>query len=465
MQEKIKVAVRIRPDKNQQDIKITPHTIFIDKQNYIFDNIFNKSSQENIYSTVVKDCVSLVCQGYNATIFTYGSTGTGKTYTMFGKKDHLGIIPRTCEDIFSILSSTPTLVDSSIKCSFLEIYQEKIRDLLCNDSHDLQIRQNDIKGIYVQGLTEKLVYSSSEILEIIKEGTIQRSTSSTALNNVSSRSHSVLTLTISQTLGDGSECTSKLHLIDLAGSENVGKSEVQGIALSEAKMINRSLSCLGNVIFALTEDGREHIPYRDSKLTYLLQNSLGGNSKTIVIATISLSPESLSETINTLKFVKRIKEIKNVPKINRNEGTINLHKVISEQSKKISLLEETVKELEKEKSIMRESLVTNNNDWEIKLVQEENKKLSEKINSELIKSSDLEKIFTLQKERTISISQKLYNETIKNYLLDKAFDEYKLMYENLKDTNPTLLNIILEKQKLSINIDKNSVHEDDFEED
>ena len=373
-----------------------------------------------------------------------------------------GIIPRTCEDIFLILSKMQ-LVDSCIKCSFLEIYQEKIKDLLCENSHDLHIRQNDIKGIYVEGLTEKIVYSSSEIIEIIKEGTIQRSTSSTALNNVSSRSHSVLTITISQTIQDGSECTSKLHLIDLAGSENVGKSEVQGIALSEAKMINKSLSSLGNVIFALTEDGREHIPYRDSKLTYLLQDSLGGNSKTIVIATISLSPESLYDTVNTLKFAKRIKEIKNVPKINRNEGTINLHKIIKEQNQKILLLEENVKDLEKQNSIMKESLVENNNDWELKLCKEEIKKLSEKLKSEIIKTSDLEKIFLLQKERTISLAQKLYNQTIKNYLLDNAFDEYKLMYENLKDVNPTLLNFILEKQKLSINIDKNSVQGDVIE--
>jgi len=249
---------------------------------------------------------------------------SGKTYTMFGNadvKNQLGIIPRTCEELFNIINSKDDVIEAQLKCSFLEIYMEQIKDLLQNNSKNLKIRQNN-DNVYVQGLTEKYVYNTNDIMNQIKTGYQYRSIASTALNNTSSRSHAVLTLTLTQKIQDNSIITSKLHLIDLAGSENVAKSEAQGITLTEAQNINKSLSCLGNVIYALTEKNRDHIPYRDSKLTYLLQDSLGGNAKTVLIATAN--PAVYNETLSTLKFAKRAKEIKNAPKINKNDSIENL---------------------------------------------------------------------------------------------------------------------------------------------
>jgi kinesin family protein 5 len=176
-------------------------------------------------------------------------------------------------------------------------------------------------------------------MSVIKEGAAQRTTASTNLNNTSSRSHAVLTITLTQKLQDGSELTSKMHLVDLAGSENVGRSEVTGTTLAETQAINKSLSCLGNVIFALTEKGREHIPYRDSKLTFLLQDSLGGNSKTCIVCTATPSVTCYSETVNTLKFAKRAKEIRNIPKLNRSDSPVNLQRIIEQLQKRISELE------------------------------------------------------------------------------------------------------------------------------
>jgi kinesin family protein 5 len=290
--ENIKVALRIKPVKDSLNIKVDDNIITLNENGkdsqYIFDHIFStNTTQQDIFSTIGKPSVDWVCEGYNATIFAYGSTGSGKTFTMFGHEDgksNIGIIPRACEALFQNIEKNEDVIEATMKCSFLEIYREHIRDLLKKDiSGELKIRQSQIKGIFVQGLTEKYVYSSADILNTIKEGSSRRTVASTSLNTVSSRSHSLLTLTLTQILSDGTEITSKLNLVDLAGSENVGKSEVQGISLAEAQNINKSLSSLGNVIYALTEKNREHIPYRDSKLTFLLQDSLGGKYKHLKI--------------------------------------------------------------------------------------------------------------------------------------------------------------------------------------
>jgi kinesin family protein 5 len=391
--ENIQVAVRFRPLSKKESIE---YTVDIDeKQNsfeinensggyhrFGFDHVFNSTtSQESIFNKVAKNSIEWVCQGYNATIFAYGTTGSGKTHTMFGDEKSKGIIPRACEEIFQIINNKDEVLEANMKCSFLEIYREQIRDLLYN-GENLKLRQHPTKGVYVQGLVEKYVYSASDILSTIKEGSLQRTVASTALNNASSRSHAVLTLIISQKITDGSEIVGKLHLIDLAGSENVGKSEVQGLNLVEAQNINKSLSCLGNVISALTEKGREHIPYRDSKLTYLLQDSLGGNSKTILIATLSAN---YNDTICTLKFAKRAKEIKNAPKINKNESVAVLLQTISNLHKKIASLQ------------------------------------SEKGDSKC----------------DIAILKELYTERVRNYQLASKLKQYELLYELLKDSTHT----------------------------
>jgi hypothetical protein len=257
MAENIQVAVRFRPlndRENSEHLEINEKSVVVSDRNsrheFTFDYVFGEdSTQEVVYNKLAKSAVESVCNGYNSTIFAYGSSGTGKTYTMFGNEEDLGIIPRACDSIFKNMNKD--LLNWNVKISFIEIYNENIRDLLNRKNTDLVIRKCE-KGIYIQGLTEKLVYSAEDILSSIEEGSKQRTVTATSINSLSSRSHTLLTVTVTQTGVDESEIVSKLNLVDLAGSENIARSEVHGVALAEAQNINKSLSALGNVINALT---------------------------------------------------------------------------------------------------------------------------------------------------------------------------------------------------------------------
>jgi len=408
MAENIQVVLRFRPlheAENSIGLEIIDRSVIISDKNttheFTYDYVFTeKSRQDTVYDQVARSAVESVCNGYNSTIFAYGCSGTGKTYTMFGQENDLGVIPRACESIFRNMNKD--LLTWSIKFSFIEIYNENIRDLLNHRNSDLAIRKCE-KGIYIQGLTEKLVYGAEDILHSISEGSKQRTVSSTQVNSVSSRSHALLTITITQTGIDESEIVSKLNLVDLAGSENVGRSEVHGIALAEAQNINKSLSALGNVINALTEVGREHIPYRDSKLTYILQDSLGGNSKTVIIATASPNTYVLSETLSTMKFAKRAKEIKNAPKVNKNESYTNLLKTISMLDKKINILEHKLSDSENlNNGVSQEVMKSMIERWEMKI-----NCLDRELECERIRNKNLLELFEKQRELCINISREL----------------------------------------------------------
>ena len=334
--ENIKVYIRIRKKENSienYNINIIDEKqIILDNNNFNFDKIYrNNIDQKDFYKETCNDSINLLLQGFNITIFAYGSTGSGKTFTIFGNNNNQGITHFSINEIFENISKNN--IEYSIKCSFLEIYKEKIIDLLNVVSENLKIRNND-KGIFVENLVEKNINNQEDIVNIINEGVKQRTVNQTSLNTNSSRSHSILSISIKQILNDKSELFSKLNIIDLAGSENINKSEVQGLALSETKSINKSLSCLKNVIIAL-ENKNDHIPYRESKLTRLLQDQIGGNSKLIVISTINPYTESYHETLNTLKFSKSIKNIKNIVKPNRyetKEYLLNLINILKEQN-------------------------------------------------------------------------------------------------------------------------------------
>lgn len=415
MGENVQVVLRFSP-LHEKDIstglEIMDSSVVISDKNtrheFIFDYVFTEESRQDIvYDKVAKSAVESVCNGYNSTIFAYGCSGTGKTYTMFGHENDLGIIPRACETIFRNMNKE--LLNWSVKFSFIEIYNENIRDLLNHRNSDLAIRKCE-KGIYIQGLTEKLVYGPDDILSAISEGSKQRTVTSTHVNSVSSRSHALLTITVTQTGIDESEIVSKLNLVDLAGSENVGRSEVHGVALAEAQNINRSLSALGNVINALTEVGRDHIPYRDSKLTYILQDSLGGNSKTVIIATASPNTHVISETLNTMKFAKRAKEIKNEPKVNKNESHTNLLKSIEILNKKINILEQKLSDSDRinrgvDKDIMKNMIER----WENKI-----NCLDMELENERLRSKNILELFEKQRELCINITRELMIEKNKN---------------------------------------------------
>ena len=464
--ENITVAIRMRPKNKREKGEETP--IFIDKDSvkvgsshtFTFDRVFGpETTQENVYNSIGKNAVDWVGQGYNATIFVYGATSSGKSHTMFGTETDLGIIPRTCRDVYTYIEQNENVVEASVKCSFIEIYLEHLRDLLktsgssCDlrsrierssstlresdgSSCDLKIRHSDVRGTYIQGVKEVYVYSPEEIIALIKEGSMYRITASTSLNNTSSRSHAVLTLTVMQKYTDGSETLSKLHLIDLAGSENVGRSEVQGIGLLEAQMINKSLSSLGNVISALTEPERLHIPYRDSKLTFLLQDSLGGNSKTILISTISPAESSISETINTLKFAKRAKEIQNKPVLNKNES-------VSVLLKTIDVLKDRIVQLESGRELERK-IESSPENGKVKVLEDIVKNLWE--NEPLKKVTIL-----LEKQRglTENISEKLYDLQLKNFQLSKELEILRFFFNSVKGApNVVIKNRVEEFSKL-----------------
>jgi kinesin family protein 5 len=211
---------------------------------------------------------------------------SSKTFTMFGgggsDKERFkmrGVIPRAADELFSGIADSEDLDEVTIKCSFLEIYKENIRDLLQPKNVGLKIREMPSGEVYVQGLSDEYVASSDDIMAILSAGEKQRSTASTDMNEVSSRSHSVLIIVVNQKLKDGSVRVGKLNLADLAGSERIERTHATGETLEEAKKINQSLSALGNCINSLTDSKRTHTPFRDSTLTFLLKDSLGGNTK------------------------------------------------------------------------------------------------------------------------------------------------------------------------------------------
>ncbi|CAM9437403.1 unnamed protein product [Ascophyllum nodosum] len=305
-------------------------------KSFFFDAVFgDQSAQERVYEVCGAPLVESVLQGYNGTIFAYGQTGAGKTHTMEGYPDPpelRGIIPKSFEHIFDKIALADN-VQYLVRASYLEIYNEEIRDLLSKDPKDkLELKENVDSGVYVKDLKTFVVKSAMEIDHVMQArclrdiprdrtcaGKKNRSVGSTMMNLTSSRSHSIFCIVVecSQTDDRGGHIrVGKLNLVDLAGSERQSKTGATGDRLKEANKINLSLSALGNVISALVDGRSLHIPYRDSKLTRLLQDSLGGNTKTVMCANAGPAEYNYDETVSTLRYANRAKNIKNKPKIN-----------------------------------------------------------------------------------------------------------------------------------------------------
>ncbi|XP_074285951.1 kinesin-like protein KIN-5C [Silene latifolia] len=309
---------------------------------FVFDKVFGPSSQQrDLYDQAIVPIVHEVLEGFNCTIFAYGQTGTGKTYTMEGdcKRSksgpngelpaEAGVIPRAIKQIFDTLESQNA--EYSVKVTFLELYNEEITDLLAPEElsrvaledrqkKQLPLMEDGKGGVLVRGLEEEIVTSSSEIFTLLERGSAKRRTAETLLNKQSSRSHSLFSITIhiKEATPEGEELIKcgKLNLVDLAGSENISRSGAREGRAREAGEINKSLLTLGRVINALVEH-LGHIPYRDSKLTRLLRDSLGGRTKTCIIATVSPAVHCLEETLSTLDYAHRAKHIKNKPEVNQ----------------------------------------------------------------------------------------------------------------------------------------------------
>nr|XP_010590109.1 kinesin-like protein KIF16B [Loxodonta africana] len=292
-------------------------------------------TQEMVFNTLGTDVVKSAFEGYNACVFAYGQTGSGKSYTMMGNSGDSGLIPRICEGLFSRINETTRWDEASFRTevSYLEIYNERVRDLLRRKSSktfNLRVREHPKEGPYVEDLSKHLVQNYGDVEELMDAGNINRTTAATGMNDVSSRSHAIFTIKFTQAKFDSEmpcETVSKIHLVDLAGSERADATGATGVRLKEGGNINKSLVTLGNVISALADLSQDaanplakkkqvFVPYRDSVLTWLLKDSLGGNSKTIMIATISPADVNYGETLSTLRYANRAKNIINKPTIN-----------------------------------------------------------------------------------------------------------------------------------------------------
>lgn len=331
-------------------------------QSYTLDRIFDSNtSQEQIFNEVAKTTINDILRGYNGTIFTYGQSGSGKTHTMYGSSlydpDLKGMIPRCIEYMFDFINHPQNEnIKFQIKFSMLEIYKENLYDLLNPeiDTKDLKIKETKDKQVYVKGLTEEYITNVEEFLMLIHQADQFRVVSETGLNKQSSRSHLLFIIEVLQQLPDGSEKCGKLNLIDLAGSEKIGKTGAVGETLEEAKKINLSLSTLGQVISSLSS-GKDYIPYRDSKLTRVLQDSLGGNFKTTLIVACSPHVFNSEETNATLKFATRAKQIKNKVKANIKKSTEELERIIDDLTKKLEKAKKHIELLKKKINQLPES--------------------------------------------------------------------------------------------------------------
>lgn len=326
-----------------------------------------KSPQADIFEFSIRSTVSDVLAGYNGTVFAYGQTGAGKSYTMMGNMEdslNKGIIPRIVEQLFAAFQTAPQHMEFTVKVGYMEIYMERIRDLLNPQRDNLAIHEDKIHGVYVKDLTEAYANSAEEVYAYLQIGQRSRVTAATNMNQESSRSHSVFVITISQkdTI-TGTQKSGVLYLVDLAGSEKVGKTGATGQTLEEAKKINRSLSALGMVINSLTDGKSSHIPYRDSKLTRILQESLGGNSRTTLIINCSPSSYNDTETVSTLRFGMRAKTIKNKAKINAELSPAELKRQLKSAQNQILSFEKYMALLDGELQLWRNGETVPSEQW------------------------------------------------------------------------------------------------------
>ncbi|BBG95132.1 P-loop containing nucleoside triphosphate hydrolases superfamily protein [Prunus dulcis] len=335
--EKICVAVRVRPPVSQDvsnggtfwkvdDNRISlhkPHGTPISGVSYAFDHVFDEGcTNSRVYELLTKDIIHAAVEGFNGTAFAYGQTSSGKTFTMNGSEKDPGIIHRAVRDVFDRIQMISHR-EFLIRVSYMEIYNEEINDLFAVENQKLQIHESLERGIFVAGLREEIVSNAEQVLKLIESGEVNRHFGETNMNARSSRSHTIFRMVIESNAKDTSSSidairVSVLNLVDLAGSERIAKTGAGGVRLKEGKYINKSLMILGNVINKLSDGAknRGHIPYRDSKLTRILQPALGGNAKTSIICTIAPEEVHIEETKGTLQFASRAKRITNCAQVN-----------------------------------------------------------------------------------------------------------------------------------------------------
>ena len=472
-EENITCYVRCRP-LNQRELELGANCIDISKDkksisiknydnNYIYDKIFPaETDQKTIFNEIGLPLVKKFLSGYNSTIFAYGQTGTGKTHTIIGpleslfddNNDNFGLIPNILNFLFNnkeeatkIISSSSKekakKIDYSLSCACIEIYQEHLIDLLSSnnggfekDDEVLKIREDPKKGMYIENLTELEITSAKKAKEALISGFKNRHVASTSMNRESSRSHLIYTLFLisSFEMDEGLIITrtSRLHLVDLAGSERQKYTNTQGVRIKEAGNINKSLSILGNVINAVIEfnEGKtKFIPFRDSKLTYYLKDSIGGNSKTVIIGNISQSYIQMNETQSTLNFIQRAKMIKNKAKIIE-----NVNDTVKLLQSEIKSLKQANEELTKKINELTKENEDNKKNMEalVKKYKNNSKKsrdLEDKLRQDLV--SELRKNKGGSRtDKTASTEHELEGE-IQNYNSFVSKDELKQLFDKI----------------------------------
>eukprot|EP00039_Didymoeca_costata_P009289 m.122748 g.122748 ORF g.122748 m.122748 type:complete len:1176 (+) comp14429_c0_seq3:204-3731(+) len=472
-----KVVVRVRPisdkekgrreekcltvDNGKAVVVSTPNLPGAGQQAFAYDRVYDEHvDQATLYNSAMKSVVLSALDGYNGSIIAYGQTGTGKTYTIEGLSGEArGIIPRASEEVFAYIDRCSKANSKFlVRVSFLQIYNEKIVDLLDRDKllkrgpnglefNHLGIREDPQGGVFVENLSEHIVRNSSQIIALLETGAQIRATAATEMNRTSSRSHAVFTIIIehAEHHGDGESVVTigKLNLVDLAGSERVkstGITLADGKRMDEAKNINSSLSAFSKVILSLTTAGSHHVPYRDSKLTRILQGSLGGNCKTTLVTTIGPAKASVVETVNSLKFASRAKLVKNYAVINQD---LSDQALLSAYEKEIKRLQE---ELQRSKSGVggRKPLEENADPMVIEELKRqhtnlaiEKKETQDKLQVTLKKVQDVNREKTLLQKRVESLQAQLVsggNQSIEESpefqeALERAESKMKADYE------------------------------------
>lgn len=412
MSDNIKTYVRVKPGTDNAEFIIKGNSVRINDKLIKFDKVFVECSQKELFDSISEDILVCSVQGYNCTIFAYGQTGSGKTFTIQGKENNPGLVQRCLCFLYNL--------NMEVELSFIEIYNENMIDLL-DDKKILNIREDPFKSVTIDNLTIVKPKDYESSLLYYETGIKTRKTKSTDMNLESSRSHSIFTLYIKNKTNNICK-ESKLSFVDLAGSERLKNLEIENVKIKETANINKSLFCLGQIIYKLSEDKNKHIGYRDSKLTFLLKDSLGGNSKLRVVGNVCL--EQKSDTINTLNFLCRLKMINNVAFINSNMSEnipdlLNQLKTLDQENQKlktkIALFETGNRKIEREGV----------DDFNINIL-----KLKESMREVLQYFSELEELkqeislceYNLRQNKILECD-KAYKE-----LIDQRTEEYKKMF-------------------------------------
>ncbi|XP_070197100.1 chromosome-associated kinesin KIF4-like isoform X2 [Littorina saxatilis] len=486
----VQVALRARPliakEENegcQTCLWFTPDepqvTLGKDKA-FTFDYVFSPNhNQQDVYESSAKKLIVSTFKGYNATVIAYGQTGSGKTHSMGGiyeaslsqDEEAMGIIPRIIRDLFEGIAERPEYT-FKVTVSYLEIYNEDLIDLLVTTSQKqtLSIREELNGEIKIKGLKEVVVQSADATLHCLSEGARSRTTGATAMNDTSSRSHAIFTIHLEKNKKEdvNDHCIAKFHLVDLAGSERAKKTRAEGDRFKEGVNINRGLLALGNVISALGEDGqkRPHIPYRDSKLTRLLQDSLGGNSHTLMVACVSPADSNMEETLNTLRYADRARKIKNKPVINRDpqsDEIMRLRQVV--QSLQMQLCQNGGKagDLVSESSIMSSASTDSMQEVSklserIQLLEKENTELSKELGRAIDQNTRM-----CQTVMQLEASRDKLKTKLRSFKQDTGVD-FELLSSSVDvESHPAMREELEKLRKLTETVSRSDTDNDDDE--